>query len=69
VRLHVAARLLQPIVDVLEGAAVGDVKEQEAAHRVTVVGPGDGPAQEEQPQQRLAFLSTHNNQMYIVKST
>ena len=42
--LHVATGLLQPIVDVLEGAAVGDVEEEEPAHRVAVVGPGDGPA-------------------------
>lgn len=43
-RLDVAFRLLQPIVDVLEGAAVGDVEEEEPAHGVTVVSPGDGPA-------------------------
>ena len=42
--LHVATGLLQPIVDVLEGAAIGDVEEEEPAHRVAVVGPGDGPA-------------------------
>jgi len=45
VRLHVAAGLLQPVVDVLEGAAVGDVEEEEAAHGVAVVSPGDGPAE------------------------
>lgn len=44
VRLDVAASLLQPIVDVLEGSAVGDVEQEEPAHRVTVVSPGDGPA-------------------------
>lgn len=43
VRLHMAARLLQPIVHVLEGAGVGDVEEQEAAHRVAVVSTGNGP--------------------------
>lgn len=32
VRLDVALRLLQPVVDVLKGAAVCDVKEQEATH-------------------------------------
>lgn len=41
VRLDVAPGLLQPVMDVLEGAAVCDVKEQEPTHRVTVVGPGD----------------------------
>lgn len=45
VRLDVALGLLQPGVDVLEGAAVCDVKEQEATHRVTVVSSGDGPAE------------------------
>lgn len=44
VGLDVAASLLQPVVDVLEGAAVGDVEQEEPAHRVTVVSPGDGPA-------------------------
>lgn len=43
--LDMAASLLQPIVDVLEGAAVGDVEQEEPAHRVTVVSPGDGPAE------------------------
>lgn len=46
VRLDVAARLLQPVVDVLEGAAVGDVEQEEAAHGVAVVSPGDGPAED-----------------------
>lgn len=46
VRLDVAASLLQPIVDVLEGSAVGDVEQEEPAHRVTVVSPGDGPAED-----------------------
>ena len=41
VRLHVAARLFEPLVHVLEGATVGDVEEQEAAHRVAVVSSGD----------------------------
>lgn len=45
VRLDVAASLLQPIVDVLEGSAVGDVEQEEPTHRVTVVSPGDGPAE------------------------
>lgn len=45
-RLDVAASLLQPIVDVLEGAAIGDVKQEEPTHRVTVVSPGDGPAED-----------------------
>lgn len=43
--LHVALRLFQPVVDVLEGAAVRDVEEQEPPHRVTVVSSGDGPGQ------------------------
>ena len=43
VRLDVAPRLLQPVMDILEGAPVGDVKEQEAAHRVTIVCSGDRP--------------------------
>ena len=45
VRLDVALSLLQPVVDVLEGAAVCDVEEQEPAHRVTVVSPSDRPGQ------------------------
>lgn len=45
VRLDVAAGLFQPVVDVLEGAPVGDVKEEEPAHRVTVVGSGNRPSQ------------------------
>lgn len=44
--LDVAASLLQPIMNVLEGAAIGDVKQEEPAHRVTVVRPGDGPAED-----------------------
>lgn len=44
VRLDVAASLLQPVVNVLEGAAVGDVEEEQPAHGVTVVSSGDGPA-------------------------
>lgn len=44
--LDVASSLLQPIVDVLEGATIGDVKQEEPAHRVTVVSPGDGPAED-----------------------
>lgn len=48
VGLNVAAGLLQPIVDVLEGAAVGDVEQEEPAHRVTVVSSGDGPAEDVQ---------------------
>lgn len=43
--LDVAASLLEPVVDVLEGAAVGDVEQEEPAHGVTVVSPGDGPAE------------------------
>ncbi|KAJ8407163.1 hypothetical protein AAFF_G00288390 [Aldrovandia affinis] len=35
VGLHVAACLLQPLVNVLEGAAVCDVEQQQPAHRVT----------------------------------
>jgi len=45
VRLDVALGLFQPVVDVLEGAAVCDVEEQEPSHRVTVVGSGDGPGE------------------------
>lgn len=45
VRLDVAASLLEPVVDILEGAAVGDVEEEEPAHGVTVVSSGDRPAQ------------------------
>jgi len=44
--LDVAASLLQPVVDILEGAAVGDVKEKQPTHRVTVVSPGNGPAED-----------------------
>lgn len=44
VGLYVAAGLLQPVVDILEGAAVGDVEQEEPAHGVAVVGPGDGSA-------------------------
>lgn len=43
--LDVASSFLQPVVDVLEGAAVGDVKQKEPTHRVAVVGPGDGPVE------------------------
>lgn len=32
VRLNVAARLLQPLVNVLEGATISDVKQQQATH-------------------------------------
>lgn len=38
------AGLLQPIMDILKRAAIGDVKEEEPTHRVTVVSPGNGPA-------------------------
>lgn len=56
VRLDVAARLLQPVVDVLEGAAVGDVEEEQPAHRVAVVRPGDGSAaHREKPLSVCAF--------------
>lgn len=44
VRLDMATSLLQPVVNVLEGAAVGDVEEEQSAHRVTVVSPCDGSA-------------------------
>lgn len=44
VGLDVALGLLQPVVDVLEGPAVCDVEEQEAADWVAIVGPSDGPA-------------------------
>lgn len=44
VRLDVAASLLQPVVNVLEGAAIGDVEEEQPAHGVTVVSPCDGSA-------------------------
>lgn len=47
VRLDVALSLLQPVVDVLEGAAVCDVEEQKPAHRVTVVSPRDRPGQKD----------------------
>lgn len=30
--LHVAARLLQPLVNILEGAAISDVEQQQATH-------------------------------------
>lgn len=43
VRLDVAPRLLQPVVDVLEGTAVCDVEEQQTPDGVPIVGPGDGP--------------------------
>lgn len=49
VRLHVAPGLLQPLVHVLEGAPVGDVEQEEAAHRVAVVGPGDRPEARARP--------------------
>lgn len=43
VRLDVAPRLLQPVVDVLEGTSVCDVKKQQTPNGVPIVGPGDGP--------------------------
>lgn len=43
VRLHVAARLLQPLMNILEGATISDVKQQQATHWITVVSPGDRP--------------------------
>lgn len=54
-RLDVTACLLQPIVDILEGAAVGDVEQEEPAHGVTVVSPGDGPA--EDIKWRMSYLT------------
>lgn len=57
VRLDVAASLLQPVVDVLKGAAVGDVKEEEPAHRVTIVSSGDRPAQD--VKRRIMNINKH----------
>lgn len=49
VGLDVALGLLQPVVDVLEGPAVCDVEEQEAAHRVLIVRSSDRPAHADTP--------------------
>lgn len=59
VRLHVAASLLQPVVNVLEGAPVGDVEEEQPAHGVTVVGPCDGSASKGQPLSEQKVCSFH----------
>lgn len=57
-RLDVAASFFQPIVDVLEGAAVGDVEEEEAAHGVAVVSSSDRPA-ETKSEKKTKPLSNH----------
>lgn len=49
VRLDVAPSLLQPVVNVLEGAAVGDVEEEQPTHGVTVVSPCDGSVTTDKP--------------------
>jgi len=43
-------------VDVLEGPAVCNIKEEESTNRVPVVGSGDGPGKRNDPQQRCKSL-------------
>lgn len=63
--LDVAASLLEPVVDVLEGAAVGDVEQEEPAHGVTVVSPGDGPAEVTRDQMQFKTGQEETNRVNI----